>query len=130
MKKQKKKRSPWFWVALGLPVALVLIMGVMVFANLPKPQAVSDESYDLAALQDGVYTGECDNGLVFVKVEVEVHDHIIANVRILEHRNGMGAAAETLAQTVVNAQSVEVDTVSGATMSSQSILKAIENALA
>ncbi|HCC37473.1 MAG TPA: hypothetical protein DEQ14_07570 [Treponema sp.] len=128
MTEQKRKHGPWFWVLLGLLAALAII-AVAVFVNLPKPLSVSNASFNLADIADGVYTGECDNGLVLARVEVEIKSHAITGVRILEHRNGMGQSAEAIINEVVSRQSVEVDEVSGATMSSQTILKAIENAL-
>lgn len=126
--KQKVKPKLWFWVITGV-LAVFVLLAAVVAANLPKPLQASDSSFDLNALADGVYEGECDNGLVFVRVEVEVLNHAIANVRILEHRNGMGQAAESIVNSVTSRQSVEVDTVSGATFSSRTILNAIENAL-
>ncbi len=124
----KKKRRPRFWVGMGA-LAIVVILVVAVIFNLPKPQQVSDSSFDLTTFADGVYQGVCHNGLVSVSVEVDVRGHAITAVRILEHRNGMGKPAEVIVDTVVSSQSVEVDAVSGATMSSGTILKAIENAL-
>ncbi len=128
MTEQKRKRRPWMY-AVFLLLAAVLCIAIAVFTNLPKPLSVSDQSFDLAALADGTYNGACDNGLVLARVAVEIQDHAIAAVRILEHRNGMGQPAEAITQTVEERQSIEVDAVSGATMSSQTILKAIENAL-
>jgi len=125
---QKLKRRPKFWVIIGILVVLVLLTAV-VFVNLPKHQHVSDTSFDLAMLSDGTFQGECSNGLVFVKLEVDIQNHTITNVRILEHRNGRGEAAEEVIDSVIRSQSIEVDAVSGATFSSQTILKAIENAL-
>ncbi len=124
----KRKHRPRFWILLGVLAAVVVLI-IIVAVNLPKSLSVSDSSFDLTAISDGIYEGECDNGLVYVKVEVEIQNHDIAGVQILEHRNGMGQPAEAITQAVVNSQSLEVDAVSGATMSSQTILKAVENAL-
>ncbi|MBA7580983.1 hypothetical protein ES708_22882 [subsurface metagenome] len=54
---------------------------------------------------------------------------IIAGIELVKHRSGQGAPAEMIASKVVEAQTLEVDVVSGATYSSKVILKAIENAL-
>ena len=53
----------------------------------------------------------------------------ISNINILEHKNERGTPAEIIPKKVVDAQSLKVDVVSGATNSSKVILKAIENAL-
>ncbi len=112
-------------------VSAVVILGLVavIFLNLPKPVASSDAVFDLGKIEDGSYLGDCDNGLVKVQVEVTVQNHAITDVRILKHDNGMGSAAEAITEQVVQRQSVEVDAVSGATLSSQTILKAVEVAL-
>lgn len=121
---RKKKRI--------LPIAAVIVLGLacLVVLNLPKPVTASDTSFDLAQIADGTYPGSCDNGLVKVRVAVTVKNHTIEKVELLEHDNGLGSAAEVITDTVVQRQSVEVDTISGATASSKTILKAVENALA
>lgn len=108
---------------------IFLVLGLLVFANLPKPVALSDGAFDLSKLSDGTYSGSCDNGLVKVKAEVLVENNAIVNIHLLEHDNGLGSDAEVITHTVVQQQSVEVDAVSGATISSKTILKAVENAL-
>lgn len=125
---KKRKHRPRFYILLGLS-ALVLILGVLTAVNLPKPQQVSDANIHFNELADGTYEGECDNGIIFVRVAVDIKQHAIAQVRILEHRNGMGQPAEMIADSVTQNQSVQVDAVTGATLSSQTILKAIENAI-
>jgi len=127
--KKKLSRHPVFWVITSILFLIIVFIAVLVFNFLPKHQYVSDSNFDLTTLTNGTYQGECDNGLVFVRVEVEVRNHAIANVRILEHRNGRGEAANSIIDSVINKQSIEVDTIAGATSSSQTILKAIENAL-
>lgn len=109
--------------------ALMILLASAVFLNLPKPKQVSNDSFQLDQLKDGIYQGQCDNGLVYARVEVEIRNQQITDIKLLEHRNGMGQAAEEIVNTVTARQSVEVDAVSGATFSSQTILKAVENAL-
>ena len=55
--------------------------------------------------------------------------HMIKEIELKKHDNGQGFPAEIIPGKVVEAQSLEVDIVSGATYSSKVILKAIENAL-
>jgi uncharacterized protein with FMN-binding domain len=64
-----------------------------------------------------------------VRVRATVSGGRIASIEILKHFNGQGKPAEAIVPRVVEAQSLGVDTVSGATHSSLTILKAIENAL-
>lgn len=84
---------------------------------------------DLSKISDGKYIGTYDADLISAKVSVTVKDHKIEEVDLLEHKNGKGKPAEIIPEMVVKAQSLKVDTISGATNSSKTILKAIENAL-
>lgn len=116
---------------LVVTIAAVIVLGVasLVLIHLPKPVTASDALFNLQQITDGIYPGSCDNGLVTVRVEVVVKSNTILEVRLLEHTNGLGGDAEVITNTVVQRQSVEIDAISGATMSSKTILKAVENAL-
>jgi len=81
---------------------------------------------DLSAKADGVYQGNSFN----VWVDVTVENHRIIRIDITEHyRSPVGKNAERIIDKIIRKQSLDVDVVTGATMSSQSILKAVENAL-
>jgi uncharacterized protein with FMN-binding domain len=85
---------------------------------------------DLSSVAPGIYRGEYKAGPVKAVVSVEVAGGRIQSIEILEHRNLLGRKAEQqIPSRVLNAQSVQVDTVSRATASSMVILKAIEIAL-
>lgn len=84
---------------------------------------------DLNKVPDGTYTGKSDVLWVGAEVKVTVKDHKITAIDLVNHRNERGASAEVLPAKVVEAQSLKVDIVSGATASSKNILKAVENAL-
>lgn len=94
-----------------------------------KVSALVINDVDLCAIKDGKYIGEYKADLVEAKVEVEIKDHKYQGIKLLEHKNGRGKPAEIIPSKVVEAQSLNVDTVSGATMSSKVILQAIQNAL-
>lgn len=112
-----------------LAAALVLALAALVWQNLPRRITATDAAFDLSQLTDGRYVGSCDNGPVKVVVAVDVQNHAITGVEILKHDNGRGSAANAITADVVRRQSVEVDTVAGATYSSDTILKAVETAL-
>ena len=84
---------------------------------------------DLSNISDGKYTGSCDAVYVGAEVSVTVKDHKITDITLLNHKNERGKPAEVIIENVIKAQSLQVDTISGATNSSKVILKAIENAL-
>ncbi|MCL2392013.1 MAG: FMN-binding protein [Oscillospiraceae bacterium] len=69
------------------------------------------------------------NGLIRAVVEVTVRNNIIDRVIITNHRNGMGEEAERIIDYVLGEQTLQVDAITTATRSSETILAAIENAL-
>lgn len=83
----------------------------------------------LSKISDGKYIGSYDVNLISAKVSVTVKNHKIENIDLLEHKTDRGKPAEVIPDMVVKAQSLQVDNISGATNSSKTILKAIENAL-
>ncbi len=87
------------------------------------------EEVNILDILDGVYIGEYDVNFIYAKVEVDVSGGKIIDVRILEHRQERGKAAEAVANEIVDEQRIDVDTVSGATNSSIVIKKAVEVAL-
>ncbi len=84
---------------------------------------------ELTNVEDGIYKGEFSLLPVKAVVQVSVKDHQIQEIKILEHKNGLGEKAEIIIDRVIEKQSSDVDKVSGATVSSKVLLKAIENAL-
>ena len=111
-----------------LSVAIILIVAVVVLLNIEPPK-VSFETIDISGLSNGTYIGAYTFGPVKAVVEVTVFSGSIAGVAIKEHRTGQGQQAEGIIDSVIAAQSFEVDDISGATWSSRAILKAVEAAL-
>lgn len=118
-------------------IALALLAGVLVLAVYLKQTAdykravseISIEEILLSDVPDGVYTGACDVNFIRAKVEVTVSNGEITDIRILEHKNERGQAAEAVVERIVSEQRIDVDAVSGATNSSTVLKKAVENAL-
>ncbi len=81
-------------------------------------------------LRDGTYEGSASVGPVKVVAKVTIDGHRIAQVELLEHRTWKGGAAEGIIPgRIVEAQSTQVDAVSGATMISRAIMNAVEVAI-
>ncbi len=112
----------------GLLAAAALIVAMMA-ASCATPTILIG-SPDLAKAKDGAWRGYYDGGMVKVEVEVAVKSHRIDSVTIVKHECGLGKPAEKITASIVAAQGLDVDTVSGATFSSRCILKAVEIALA
>jgi uncharacterized protein with FMN-binding domain len=87
------------------------------------------DDVDLSAITDGTYEGRYSAFPIQVVVSVTVTDHRIAKIDLIKHFNGQGGAANVIPEKVVEAQSLQVDAISGATYSSKVILLAIRDAL-
>ena len=98
-------------------------------AKLDETKALTITTPNYEKLPDGAYRGVYDGGLVRAEVAVTIHAKNIQSVELLQHDHGRGAEAEKIVDSIVEAQSLEVDVISGATVSSKAILKAAENAL-
>ncbi len=84
---------------------------------------------DAAKVPDGIYIGECDVQFIYAKAQVWVLGGKITDIQLLEHRNGRGKPAEGIEKEIIARQKIDVDTITGATNSSQVIKKAVDNAL-
>ncbi len=98
-------------------------------ANLEALHDMEIENIDLTQISDGTYEGRFSVFPVNVDVNVTVSNHQITMIEIIRHRTGRGTPAEIIKDRVIEAQSLDVDIVSGATYSSKIILKSIEDAL-
>ncbi len=109
------------------------VKGIKAYADLKTYQKqvadITIANVDVSKVADGTYTGKCEVLWVAAEVNVTVKNHKIEGIDLVKHKNGRGTSAEIIPGKVVEAQSLEVDIVSGATSSSKVILKAIENAL-
>lgn len=116
-----------------LPAGLLLLAAAALaglsWQVVRQARTLEVETPDLARLEDGVYQGEWSIPPVTAGVEVTMEDGRIAVVQLVRHDHGLGGGAESLPQAVMESQSLELDAVSGATVSSKCILKAVETAL-
>lgn len=131
----KDKRKAFAWHKLcALAIALLLIFHVVFcvtsFNEYKRDvAAIPFSNPDISSVADGEYTGECDAGYIFAKVNVTVIDGVVTNIDLLEHRNERGKAGEGVIDEILSEQRTDVDAVSGATNSSKVIKKAVENAI-
>ena len=118
-------------IVVMLVILVLVITSVIgsIDSNLEQLSDLQVADIDLFQIEDGPYFGSYDVFPVLAEVEVTVSNHTITAIELLKHRHGQGAPAEIIPNLVVEAQSLEVDVVSGATYSSKVILKAIEEAL-
>ncbi|HOQ63801.1 MAG TPA: FMN-binding protein [Clostridia bacterium] len=119
-------------LAIGL-VILLLAVGIIVYVlmvrQINKLEEQNFDLVDLASLPVGRYQGEATALLVTARVEVFLQDGRIQQVNLLEHRHGPGYGAEAIADSIVEANSPDVDSISGATASSIVVKTAVLEAL-
>lgn len=93
--------------------------------------ALSDE-LELSSVADGVYQGAGTGFRGTTNVSVTVKNGAITDVTVTSHEDDdkyFSRAESTVISEILDAQSLDVDTVSGATFSSSSILEAVADAL-
>lgn len=116
-------------LAVAVTAALsVLAMGLGM-AMLLRPTAIESAPVALEQVAGGTYIGVCQNKLLFAAVRVQVEQHQIIGIDVLYHKDSYLEAANQVAQAVVEAQSLEVDAVSGATFTSDTVRAAVRQAL-
>lgn len=82
--------------------------------------------------KDGVYTGTAQGFKAPITVEVEVRNDAITRVDVVSQRDDarwFDRANSVIPQSIISAQSAQVDTVSGATYSSRGIINAAAQAI-
>ncbi len=118
----------------ALILVLVIVVAI-VFLVINKKKDIKEfneviiSDIDLSNTPDGTYSGEYEFKGLYVKVSTTVKDNKISNVDILEHRVRYGESGESIVEDVISSQKLNIDLISGATVSSKCILKAIENSL-
>lgn len=126
----------------GWIITIIVLAGVGIAAGTgwSKLQKEHKEAMNLpldgvnfGELIDGVYVGFYEGGMYkwrANKVEVTVEDGRLSKIVPLEGITDQGkVSTKTLYDRVIQNQSLQVDTISGATLTSKAYLKAVENAL-
>lgn len=95
--------------------------------------SASDDAADADNVyKDGTYTGEADGYGGTIQVEVTLASDEITFINVVSAPGEDSAylsQAESVINSIISAQSTDVDTVSGATFSSTGILNAVDDAL-
>lgn len=98
-----------------------------------EDSSASDDAADADNIyKDGTYTGEADGYGGTIQVEVTLASDEITSINVVSAPGEDSAylsQAESVIDSILSAQSTDVDTVSGATFSSTGILNAVDEAL-
>lgn len=146
MKEVKKRKK-------GFKVLIILLSVVLVIASLGISAVIWDAparaelknmviaEVDFSNLNDGVYAGEyrgTKNSLRDVAVEVTVESGAVTKITVTEGAYAGSKESDKIAKgisivdlfgKVIDSKSLHVDAVSGATLTINAHLKAVENAL-
>lgn len=121
---------------LSLLLAFVMVLGLAACGGNAAQEttaAATAASEEAGIYTPGTYTGTAAGKNGDVKVEVTFSANAIDSVKVVEHSETAGisdGAIENIPAAIVENQSLAVDTVSGATITSDAILKAVADAVA
>jgi uncharacterized protein with FMN-binding domain len=140
---KKKKIKVWIVILIIVGViAVILVGGLLVSApGRREVKELTITDVDNKKLQDGTYRGEYTgkkDHFRDTQVEVMISNGKISGIKILKgalDKEGQpakltgGLTINDLFDRVIESQSLQVDVISGATLTSKAHLKAVENAL-
>ena len=110
-------------------VGLILFISLILLSGCTKPTTTVGPVIK-QKLANGVYDGSY---LLFPNravVKVTIKDNIIVKIQLISHLAWRGRKAELpIIKEIKEQQSTKVDAVSGATNSSEAIMKAVQNAI-
>lgn len=119
-------------VIIIIVVILLLLLCVKIGADFLTKRTLKKVKVNEVAIsqvESGEYEGSAKIAPVSATVNVQVENGKITGIQIKYHMTGLGKAGEKIVGEIINKQSLEVDAISGATQSSMTIIKAVEDAL-
>lgn len=133
--KTKRKGKMTMWI-----IALVVLLGAsaggaLLFTEGERREGrnLPIQAVDFKNLKDGTYVGTYEGGkykLRANRVQVTVSSGKVTDIKLLMHKeNRPPDFTGNLYGKVIASQSLQVDTVSGATITSKAYLKSVEDAL-
>ena len=125
MKKGKK-----ILLIAGIVVATLLaVMAAAAFPGMGAVRRMTVDAVDLSQVADGRYQGSFKKGRFSYAVQVEVKDHRIQAAASTGSAQAQNEVVKRILARIVEAQSVPVDTVSGASLTTKAVSKAVQSAL-
>lgn len=123
-----KKRTKIILSILVVLLCFVGFMGYGAMKNLPTMCAMEIRPVTATHLADGTYTGRFEFSRWESEVNVTVKDGKITSIERLS-KPLIPDVSPALSTAIIEKQSLDVDTVTGATASSKAYLKSVEYAL-
>lgn len=117
-------------IIVGILAVLAVPLSILMFYGMAEIRQLVIREVDLQKVADGMYTGSYHKGRWTFDVEVLVEDHRIKAVKNINSRmntlQDWNASAEAA---FIEKQAVNIDVVSGATLNTKALQKAVEVAL-
>lgn len=131
----KKKGKIGMIIITLVAIVVVGMGGAILFTNGERKEGkdLSIADVDFTKLKDGTYIGEYEGGRYKLRsneVQVTVSSGKVTDIKILKHKeNQKPEFTGRLYDQIIQSQTLQVDTVSGATITSKAYLKSVESAL-
>lgn len=116
-------------IVVGVIVVLLLLGLFAVTRGMKDIRKLEIHDIDISSLEDGEYEGSYHKTRWNYRVKLTVKDGRIEDVSFIEKPDD-GKFSKNASEEILKAQSVQIDTVSGATINTRAFQKAVENALA
>jgi len=125
------------WIITGIILIAVVIGGGVGWSKLSKEhQQIRNlplNKVDFSNLKDGTYKGFFEGGMYKWReneIQVKVENGQVTGIQVLQHKeNRPKTFTDKLFNQVIESQSLQVDIVTGATLTSKAYLRGVENAL-
>jgi uncharacterized protein with FMN-binding domain len=136
--KREVKRRMSGWIIAPIVIGVLGVGGAIGWSRLSKEHNEAKNLplnvVDFSKLNDGTYIGEYEGGMYkwrANKVQVIVTSGKVKDVKLLSSSDpgAKNTDQASLYDKVIEAQSLQVDTISGATLTSKAYLKSVEDAL-
>lgn len=128
--KKKRKTLKVIGVILGVFVLVLAGFYAYLLIGMDEVAHLTIENIDIKTIPDGTYEGAFEGYRWSNSVKITVKDKRITDIEVIKSQTFADKAKiVTLIDRIKNAQSLQVDVLSGATVSSKAFLKAVENAL-
>jgi len=128
-----KRKTVFLAVAvIALASAVAIGCGSQASSSGPARPAAAVASRTVTPLRAGTYTQTVRGNSLGMVVEVVLSTNRIEKVSVISHHETAGilqAAIDTIPAAIVNQQSIAVDVVTGATLSSRAIMSAVGSAI-
>jgi uncharacterized protein with FMN-binding domain len=136
--KMKRRSKMSGWIVALIVVAVLGVAGAIGWSFLTKEhneaRSLSLNAVDFGNLNDGIFVGEYEGGMYkwrANKAQVTVSSGKVSDIKLLSSSDPGRANTQQdlLYDRVIKEQSLQVDVISGATLTSKGYLQAVENAL-